>query len=83
MLESLLPRESLSKETDAGLLSVIGYPAFAVEDRDLIAATRKDILDKLAGRYGCKRFLRDGYKTSREVRLVWAGWRGVGEEEGG
>jgi phosphorylase kinase alpha/beta subunit len=31
-LESLLPRESSSKEIDAALLSVIGYPAFAVED---------------------------------------------------
>lgn len=29
-LHSALPRESYSKEVDAALLSVIGYPAFAV-----------------------------------------------------
>jgi hypothetical protein len=30
--QSMLPRESLSKETDAALLTVVGFPAFAVED---------------------------------------------------
>ena len=65
-LESLLPRESVSKETDAALLSVIGYPAFAVEDEALRARTRAEIIDKLKGRYGCKRFLRDGHQTVLE-----------------
>ena len=62
-LAALLPRESESKETDAALLSVIGYPAFAVDDPALIEATRERILAKLQGRYGCKRFLRDGHQT--------------------
>jgi phosphorylase kinase alpha/beta subunit len=62
-LESLLPRESGSKEIDAALLSVIGYPAFAVDDADLLRRTRKKIVDKLQGNYGCKRFLRDGHQT--------------------
>ena len=31
-LESLLPRESISKEVDAAALSIIGFPAFAVDD---------------------------------------------------
>jgi phosphorylase kinase alpha/beta subunit len=65
-LESLLPRESGSKEIDAALLGVIGFPAFAVEDPDLIERTRHEILHKLQGRYGCKRFLRDGHQTVRE-----------------
>ncbi len=65
-LEALLPRESLSKETDAALLSVIGYPAYAVEDEDLRQKTRTKILKKLAGRYGCKRFLLDGHQCSNE-----------------
>jgi phosphorylase kinase alpha/beta subunit len=62
-LESLLPRESSSKEVDAALLSVISYPAFAVEDRALVDRTRAKIIDKLQGTYGCKRFLRDGHQT--------------------
>jgi phosphorylase kinase alpha/beta subunit len=65
-LSSLLPRESNSKEIDAALLSVIGFPAFAVEDRAIIKRTRQKILDKLAGNYGCKRFLRDGHQTVLE-----------------
>lgn len=76
VLQSMLPRESNSKEVDAALLSVIGYPAFAVEDPELIAQTRKSILQKLKGKYGCKRFLRDGYKTAKEdpSRLYYESW---------
>lgn len=62
-LAGLLPRESESKETDAALLSIIGYPAFAVDDPALVEATRERIVTKLQGRYGCKRFLRDGHQT--------------------
>lgn len=63
----MLPRESSSKEIDSGLLSVISFPAFAVDDPGLIGYTRDSIINKLQGRYGCKRFLRDGYKTPKEV----------------
>jgi phosphorylase kinase alpha/beta subunit len=75
-LESLLPRESSSKEIDAALLSVIGYPAFAVEDVELIERTRNDIVKKLEGRYGCKRFLRDGHQAVLEdtSRLHYEPW---------
>ncbi|MEM9244548.1 MAG: glycoside hydrolase family 15 protein [Cyanobacteria bacterium P01_F01_bin.153] len=65
-LESLLPRESASKETDAALLSVIGFPAFAVEDQPLRDRTRQTVIDKLQGNYGCKRFLRDGHQIVLE-----------------
>ena len=65
-LEFLLPRESLSKETDAALLSIIGFPAFAIEDTELVDRTRQTILDKLCGQYGCKRFLLDGHQTVLE-----------------
>jgi phosphorylase kinase alpha/beta subunit len=65
-LESLLPRESESKETDAALLSIIGFPAFAVGDAALVERTRAEIVGKLQGRYGCKRFLRDGHQTVTE-----------------
>ena len=46
-LTSLLPRESSSKEIDAALLFIIGFPAFAVEDVDLILQTKQNIIDKL------------------------------------
>jgi len=65
-LHSLLPRESNSKETDAALLSIIGYPAYAIEDENLVKQTRDKIIKKLCGRYGCKRFLLDGHQSSIE-----------------
>ncbi|KAK0418134.1 hypothetical protein QR680_013390 [Steinernema hermaphroditum] len=66
VLSGMLPRESFSKETDAGLLSIISYPAFAVEDPELVRLTRETVMETLLGRYGCRRFLRDGYKTPVE-----------------
>lgn len=58
----------MSQEVDAGLLSVIGFPAFAVDDESILNHTKDDIMCKLQGKYGCKRFLRDGYKTVKEVK---------------
>ncbi|XP_069604774.1 phosphorylase b kinase regulatory subunit alpha, skeletal muscle isoform isoform X1 [Ranitomeya imitator] len=66
ILQSMLPRASTSKEIDAGVLSVISFPAFAVEDHHLVEITKQEIIDKLQGRYGCCRFLRDGYRTPKE-----------------
>ncbi|XP_066496077.1 phosphorylase b kinase regulatory subunit alpha, skeletal muscle isoform isoform X2 [Tiliqua scincoides] len=66
ILHSMLPRASTSKEIDASLLSVISYPAFAVEDIEVVEKTKKEIIAKLQGRYGCCRFLRDGYRTPKE-----------------
>ena len=76
VLQSMLPRESNSKELDSGLLSIIGFPAFAVDDPQLIESTRNAIVSRLQGRYGCKRFLRDGYKTPKEdcSRLYYERW---------
>lgn len=51
----MLPRESNSKELDSGLLSIIGFPAFAVDDPQLILATEEAIVTRLQGKYGCKR----------------------------
>lgn len=65
-LYSLLPRESYSKEVDSAVLSIIGYPAFAIEDEKIVNKTRKKIIDKLGGNYGCKRFLLDGHQTVME-----------------
>jgi phosphorylase kinase alpha/beta subunit len=65
-LESILPRESASKEIDAALLSVISFPAFAVENAELRERSCHEIINKLEGKYGCKRFLRDGHQTVLE-----------------
>ena len=65
-LKALLPRESNSKETDSAILSIIGYPAYAVRDKELVDLTRKKIIKKLGGNYGCKRFLLDGHQSSIE-----------------
>ncbi|XP_008550075.1 probable phosphorylase b kinase regulatory subunit alpha isoform X2 [Microplitis demolitor] len=76
VLQSMLPRESNSKELDSGLLSIISYPAFAVDEPNLIQMTRDAITKKLQGKYGCKRFLRDGYRTPKEDpnRLYYEPW---------
>ncbi|KAL5035407.1 hypothetical protein BDV3_005344 [Batrachochytrium dendrobatidis] len=65
-LHSALPRESASKEVDGALLAVISFPAFAVSDPKLVERTRLEVIKKLGGRYGCKRFLRDGHQTEVE-----------------
>ncbi|XP_031411256.1 phosphorylase b kinase regulatory subunit beta-like [Meleagris gallopavo] len=63
---SLLPRESRSHNTDAALLPCISYPAFALDDEVLFSQTLDKIIRKLKGKYGFKRFLRDGYRTALE-----------------
>lgn len=75
-LESLLPRESRSKEVDAALLSIIGFPAFAVDNAEVAERTRLRIVEGLQGGYGCKRFLRDGHQTVLEdhSRLHYEPW---------
>ena len=35
------------QEVDAGLLSIIGYPAFAVNDQSLVDITKQTIVEKL------------------------------------
>lgn len=76
ILSCMLPRESQSKETDAALLSIISYPAFALNDMELVNVTRNEILKKLQGNFGCSRFIRDGYKTAKEdpSRLHYEPW---------
>jgi len=62
-LLSILPRESGSKEIDSALLAVIGFPGFAVHDAEQAAGIDRRIRERLSGRYGYKRFLRDGHQT--------------------
>lgn len=48
------------------MLPTISYPAFAVDDDALYSQTLDKIVRKLRGKYGFKRFLRDGYRTANE-----------------
>ncbi|MBR7889824.1 glycoside hydrolase family 15 protein [Marinomonas sp. A79] len=66
VLQSLLPKESRSKEVDSAILSIVGFPAFAVNDEKLARRTRNEIISKLGGEYGCKRFLLDGHQSELE-----------------
>ncbi|CAG5114209.1 Oidioi.mRNA.OKI2018_I69.chr2.g8273.t1.cds [Oikopleura dioica] len=68
VLESLLPRESKSKEVGAALLPVVLYPAFAVSNSDIVTKTLAIIDEKLQGEFGYIRFQRDGYLTPIEDR---------------
>lgn len=43
--------------------SIISFPAFAIQDEALVERVRHTIIAKLEGRYGLKRFLRDGHQT--------------------
>eukprot|EP00794_Sanderia_malayensis_P016175 gene16175-17800_t len=61
ILNTLLPRESRSKETDAALLCILGFPAFAIVGENLHREAKDRVLTTLSGKYGLKRFLRDGY----------------------
>ena len=50
VLESLLPRESKSKEVGAALLPVVLYPAFALSNSDIVTKTLAVIDQKLQGK---------------------------------
>ncbi|XP_036130092.1 phosphorylase b kinase regulatory subunit beta isoform X9 [Molossus molossus] len=55
-----------NQNTDAALLPCTSYPAFALDDEALFLQTLDKVVRKLKGKYGFKRFLRDGYRTSLE-----------------
>ncbi|CAI4231872.1 unnamed protein product [Auanema sp. JU1783] len=64
--ETILPRESSSKNTDSSLLLTLGWPAFASHDSQIFEKTIKKCVRRLEGKYGLKRFLRDGFCTEIE-----------------
>ncbi|CAL4083790.1 unnamed protein product, partial [Meganyctiphanes norvegica] len=66
IFETLLPRESSSKSVDSSLLSTISFPAFATHDHMLYAKTKAQILKSLKGKWGFKRYERDGFGTALE-----------------
>lgn len=63
IFETILPRESNSKNTDASLLPTVTWPAFAIHEDEIRNRTIEKVIRKLKGDWGIRRFLRDGYKT--------------------
>ncbi len=70
IFETLLPRESASKDVDAALIPTVSFPAFATHDSGLYEATKNKVVRSLEGRYGFRRFSRDGYGTVLEPEDV-------------
>ncbi|CAF0730666.1 unnamed protein product [Adineta ricciae] len=66
--DTLLPRESASKNTDAALLLTVSWPTFAVHDETLVQSTIRKCIRKLRGTHGFKRYLRDGQYTDLESK---------------
>ncbi|XP_058795642.1 probable phosphorylase b kinase regulatory subunit beta [Phymastichus coffea] len=66
IFETMLPRESSSKSVDAALLPTISFPAFSTHEEVLYTETKANVIRRLKGNYGFKRFGRDGYKTVLE-----------------
>ncbi|GMR48299.1 hypothetical protein PMAYCL1PPCAC_18494 [Pristionchus mayeri] len=64
--ETILPRESNSKNTDAALLITVGWPSFATHNKNIFDKTVTKCIRRLEGKYGMRRFLRDGYLTEVE-----------------
>ncbi|KFD61239.1 hypothetical protein M514_26577 [Trichuris suis] len=63
--ETLLPRESNSKNVDASLIPTVSYPCFAAHG-SLYKRTIEKCVRRLKGKYGLKRFLRDGKYSDLE-----------------
>ncbi|KAF9409433.1 hypothetical protein HW555_011208 [Spodoptera exigua] len=51
---------------DAALLPTVSFPAFATHEEHLVQLTKNNILRRLQGKCGFKRFSRDGYKCVLE-----------------
>ncbi|GFG40372.1 hypothetical protein Cfor_00569 [Coptotermes formosanus] len=66
IFETMLPRESSSKGVDASLIPTISFPAFATHEEVLCVETKANVVHRLKGCYGFKRFCRDGYKCVLE-----------------
>lgn len=73
ILTSMLPRASMSKEVDAGLLAIISYPAFAVEDMSIVNMTKEEIISKLqVQRSGSPSHLHNFLKRATQLPNVYA-----------
>lgn len=68
IFETMLPRESSSKGVDSSLLPTLSFPAFASHEERLVELTKTNVIKRLRGKKGFKRFSRDGYLCRLEDR---------------
>ena len=47
ILDTLLPKESRSKETDAAILCITGYPGFTIDDKELRRRSEEKVVNTL------------------------------------
>jgi phosphorylase kinase alpha/beta subunit len=66
IFETMLPRESSSKGVDTSLLLTLAFPAFASHEERLVDLTKNNVVKRLRGKRGFKRFSRDGYLSRVE-----------------
>lgn len=66
IFETMLPRESSSKGVDASLLPTLTFPAFASHEERLVDQTKINVVNRLRGKNGFRRFSRDGYLSRIE-----------------
>lgn len=66
IFETMLPRESSSKGVDVSLLSTLSFPAFASHEDRLVETTKANIVKRLRGTRGFRRFSRDGFLSRLE-----------------
>ncbi|KAG8230656.1 hypothetical protein J437_LFUL010675 [Ladona fulva] len=66
IFETMLPRESSSKDVDVSLIPTVSFPCFATHDECLCNETKEHVIRKLQGKYGFKRFRRDGFLCPKE-----------------
>ncbi|XP_055637325.1 probable phosphorylase b kinase regulatory subunit beta isoform X2 [Toxorhynchites rutilus septentrionalis] len=66
IFETMLPRESSSKGVDASLIPTLSFPAFASHEERLVDMSKNNVVGRLKGKKGFKRFSRDGYLSRLE-----------------
>jgi len=66
IFETLIPRGSNTKNTDASLMCAISWPAFATHVYSNYKRTKNRIIRELDGEYGFKRYIGDGYGSEVE-----------------
>ncbi|XP_039431706.1 probable phosphorylase b kinase regulatory subunit beta isoform X3 [Culex pipiens pallens] len=66
IFETMLPRESSSKGVDSSLIPTLSFPAFASHEERLVDLSKNNVVVRLKGKKGFKRFSRDGYLSRLE-----------------
>lgn len=57
---------SVLQGVDASLIPTLSFPAFASHEERLVDQTKANVIKRLRGKHGFKRFNRDGYLSQHE-----------------